>query len=35
LQFYSLRHLMMQLGELADRLGAAGIDMDWRGTKSG
>lgn len=33
LQFYSLRHLMMHLGEVADRLGAAGIDVDWRGMK--
>ncbi len=33
LQFYSLRHLMMHLGEVADRLGSQGIDVDWRGTK--
>lgn len=34
LQFYSLRHLMMHIGEIADRLGAQGIDVDWRGAKS-
>lgn len=33
LQFYSLRHLMMHIGEIADRLGAQGIDVDWRGAK--
>jgi len=33
LQFYSLRHLMMHLGEVADRLGAQGIDVEWRGMK--
>lgn len=34
LQLYSLRHLMMHIGEIADRLGAQGIDVDWRGAKS-
>ena len=34
LQFYSLRHRMMHLGEVADRLGAQGIDVDWRGMKA-
>lgn len=33
LQFYSLRHLMMHIGEIADRLGAEGIDVEWRGMK--
>ncbi|MFZ1754737.1 MAG: DinB family protein [Caldilineaceae bacterium] len=33
LQFYSLRHLMMHIGEIADRLGSQGIDVDWRGQK--
>ena len=33
LQFYSLRHLMMHIGEVADRLGAQGIEVDWRGIK--
>lgn len=33
LQFYSLRHLMMHIGEIADRLGWQGIDVDWRGMK--
>lgn len=33
LQFYSLRHLMMHLGEVADRLGSQGIDVEWRGMK--
>lgn len=34
LQFYSLRHLTMHLGEVADRLGAQGIDVEWRGMKA-
>ena len=29
LQLYSLRHLTMHLGELADRLGNQGIDVAW------
>lgn len=33
LQFYSLRHLMLHIGELAERLGAQGIDVEWRGKK--
>ncbi|MCL4832382.1 MAG: DinB family protein [Caldilineaceae bacterium] len=33
LQFYSLRHLMMHLGEVADRLGAQAIEVEWRGMK--
>ena len=33
LQFYSIRHLMMHVGELAGRLGdQEGIDVDWVGT---
>ncbi|MEM7504955.1 MAG: DinB family protein [Pseudomonadota bacterium] len=32
LQFYSIRHLMMHVGELAGRLGdQQGIDVDWVG----
>ncbi len=33
LQFYSLRHLMMHIGEIADRLGSQGIDVAWQGAK--
>ena len=29
LQLYSLRHLTMHLGEVADRPGSQGIDVDW------
>jgi hypothetical protein len=31
LQFYSLRHLMQHTGEICERLGKAGIDVDWVG----
>lgn len=31
LQFYSIRHLQHHTGELCDRLGAAGIDVEWVG----
>jgi hypothetical protein len=31
LQLYSLRHLQQHVGELADRLGAQGIETDWVG----
>ena len=31
LQFYSIRHLQHHTGELCDRLGQAGIDVDWIG----
>jgi hypothetical protein len=33
LQFYSIRHLQHHAGELCDRLGAAGIDVEWVGTQ--
>lgn len=33
LQFYSIRHLQHHTGELCDRLGAAGIDVDWVGSQ--
>jgi hypothetical protein len=31
LQFYSIRHLQHHTGELCDRLGAIGIDVEWIG----
>ena len=31
LQFYTIRHLQQHTGELCERLGAAGIDVDWIG----
>ena len=31
LQFYSIRHLQHHTGELCDRLGAVGIDVEWVG----
>ncbi|MCP4427112.1 MAG: DinB family protein [Chloroflexi bacterium] len=31
LQFYNIRHLQHHTGELCDRLGAAGIDVEWIG----
>jgi hypothetical protein len=34
LQFYNIRHLQQHTGELAERLGNAGIDIDWVGMKS-
>ena len=33
LQFYSIRHLQHHTGELCDRLGAVGIDVEWIGLK--
>jgi hypothetical protein len=33
LQFYSIRHLMQHTGELCERLGTAGFDVDWIGMK--
>jgi hypothetical protein len=30
MQFYNLRHLQQHTGELSERLGAAGIRLDWR-----
>jgi len=29
LQFYNIRHLQQHTGELCERLGVAGIDVDW------
>jgi hypothetical protein len=34
LQFYNIRHLQQHTGELAERLGQAGIDIHWVGAKS-
>jgi hypothetical protein len=35
LQFYNIRHLQQHTGELCERLGtAAGVDVDWVGSKS-
>jgi len=34
LQFYNIRHLQQHAGELAERLGQAGIDINWVGTLS-
>lgn len=34
LQFYSIRHIQQHTGELAERLGQAGIDIHWVGAKS-
>jgi hypothetical protein len=34
LQFYNIRHLQQHTGELAERLGQAGIDINWVGMKS-
>ena len=34
LQFYNLRHLQQHTGELCDRLGKAGVDVDWVGSKA-
>lgn len=31
LQFYNIRHLQHHTGELCDRLGAVGIDVEWIG----
>jgi hypothetical protein len=31
LQFYNIRHLQQHTGELCERLGAAGVDIDWVG----
>jgi hypothetical protein len=31
LQFYNIRHLQQHTGELCERLGAVGIDIDWVG----
>jgi len=33
LQFYNIRHLQHHTGELSDRLGSEGIDLDWVGTR--
>jgi hypothetical protein len=33
LQFYTIRHLQHHTGELCDRLGVAGIDVEWVGTQ--
>ncbi len=36
LQFYNIRHLQQHIGELCERLGAAGgIDVDWVSMKAG
>jgi hypothetical protein len=32
LQFYSIRHLQQHIGELSERLGKAGINVDWIGS---
>lgn len=34
LQLYSIRHLQQHCGELADRLGQAGVDVPWVGSAS-
>lgn len=31
LQIYSIRHIMMHTGELAEQLGQTGIQVDWVG----
>jgi hypothetical protein len=31
LQFYNIRHLQQHIGELSERLGVEGIDVDWIG----
>lgn len=33
LQLYNLRHLQLHTGELCERLGTAGVDVDWVGTR--
>lgn len=33
LQFYSIRHLQQHIGELCERLGKEGINVDWIGSK--
>ena len=33
LQFYNIRHLQLHTGELMERLGAAGIHVDWVGAR--
>ena len=35
LQLYNIRHVQQHAGELADRLGARGIEIDWVGMGSG
>jgi hypothetical protein len=32
LQFYNIRHLQQHIGELCERLGDQGVDVDWIGT---